>query len=354
MWSMFMKNNKLDYSKYESILEYIPTIKDRIIDCKLDINNNLVEIIKDFYNTNTHPIIVSLSGGVDSMVIITILKWLGYNVIAVFINYNNRDESLLEQEFLTNWCEYNNIKFYVKEITHINRNNTKRTQYEIESKNIRFQFYKTIMFKDSAIHVVLAHHKDDVIENIFANICRGRNILDLAIIRESAVLSGVNIARPFVNIYKDEIINFALQFQVPYFLDTTPGWSVRGKYRTNILPLLTDTFTHNVKQNLINISRQADDWNELIQNEIVLPFIETVTYNYNDCEFMCERYNTYPVAFWNQVFMKIFYHYGKNIPSHKAVKCFMDCIKTKNVCYISLSNECTCRNINYKIKIVFK
>ena len=52
--------------------------------------------------------------------------------------------------------------------------------------------------------------------------------------------------------------------------------------------------------------------------------------------------------------MKLFYHYGKNCPSRKAINVFMQSIQTKNVGYISLSDSCVCRNKNYEITINFK
>ena len=69
---------------------------------------------------------------------------------------------------------------------------------------------------------------------------------------------------------KISIYNFAEENQVPYFKDTTPDWSVRGKYRNNIAPLLEDTFMPVVKENLLGLSRQSFEWNGLIMEKIIL------------------------------------------------------------------------------------
>ena len=47
--------------------------------------------------------IISLSGGVDSMVTSYIMKKNGYNIKAVHISYMNRPECNLEIEFLKEW-----------------------------------------------------------------------------------------------------------------------------------------------------------------------------------------------------------------------------------------------------------
>jgi tRNA(Ile)-lysidine synthetase-like protein len=339
-------------NKYNKILQYVPY--ENNIPITISHEEPLCKLINDYYKNDTDQIIVSLSGGVDSMVLITILKFLQYNVIAVFINYNNRTECVLEQEFLTEWCKINNIILYTRNITEFKRTDINRTEYEINTKNIRFKFYKTITYMYNTDSVVLAHHKDDVIENIVANIFRGRNILDIAIMKKTAYINNINIIRPFIDIYKDEIYQFANKYKIPYFKDTTPEWSIRGKYRNLILPSLEFTFSNNVKDNLLKLSKQSDEWNSLIQEKIMFPFISTIQFNNTYCDFICKEYITYPISFWTQVFMKIFYHYGKKQPSQKAINCFIITITSNNNCDISLSNACTCKNSNYKITITFK
>ena len=230
---------------------------------------------------------------------------------------------------------------YVKYIDHIKRDNTKRSDYELITKNIRHEFYKQIIEKENAQYVLLGHHKDDLIENIFANVCRGRNLLDLAVIKNEALINQINIGRPMLDYYKTVIYDFANLFQVPYFKDTTPEWSVRGKYRNLIQPTLHDTFTNGFKNNLIVLSNQSDDWNELIYKEIINPFMNSVVHNINndiieknldfDIKFNIEKYIDYPVTFWNIVFMKIFNSYGYSSPSRRGVETFINTIKQRSI-----------------------
>ena len=357
--------NILNYRSFKHILEFIPSLNTKISEQKINNNSNngfkLITTINSFYATNIlnkqSKVIVSLSGGIDSMVLVTILKLLGCTVIAVHINYNNRAETREEQKFLELWCNYNGIKLHTKVITNIKRATSKRSDYEIESKLIRFGFYKEVMAYENLDCILLAHHKDDIVENIFANVCRGRDILNLAVIKETSNIDNVTIMRPLISHYKSDIYEFAEIYQVPYFKDTTPLWSVRGKYRNNITPALEDTFSSNVKENLISLSKQSDGWNELIMTQIVEPFISTINYTTTSCNFDLNRdskYSTYPLCFWRIIFMRIFYHFGKNAPSYKGIETFMRDISIRKVSYISLSNQCSCRNKNLYITFEFK
>jgi tRNA(Ile)-lysidine synthetase-like protein len=346
--------NKLEH--FKNVLQLVPQKEVKICNQNYDISNELILAVKNFCERNQNKskkIIVSLSGGVDSMVLISILKFIGYELVGCHINYNNREETSMEQNFLEYWCSYNSIKLYVKNIVNLKRKNSKRSDYEYESKKIRFNFYKEVMKKEDLDFILLAHHKDDIIENIFANVCRGRYILDLAVIKEQSIINDVLIMRPLIELYKSSIYEFASSYEVPYFKDTTPEWSVRGKFRNKIYPLLEDTFSYNIKSNLLGLSKQSYEWNELVMGQIIQPFLKSIAYEETKCVFNVENYNAHPLCFWNIVFMKVFYYYNKNCPSRKSIQVFMSSIKTKNVCTITLSDKCLCKNKNNIITIEF-
>jgi len=263
-------------------------------------------------------------------------------------------ENSKNKKFLTYWCNYNKIRLYTKTIEDLKRSNSKRSDYESITKKIRFDFYKEVISKENINMILLGHHKDDIVENIFANVCRGRYILDLAVIKKESIVENVNIGRPMIDFYKKSIYEFTNLYQVPYFKDTTPGWSVRGKYRNEIYPKIEDAFTPNIKENLIGLSRQSFEWNNLVQEQIIKPFMDNILYYEDGVSFDIEKYNNYPLCFWNVVFMNIFYKFNKSCPSRKGIQNFMNTIKEKNNCYISISNCCVTSIKNYKVIIEFK
>lgn len=279
---------------------------------------------------------ISLSGGVDSMVLLDILLQREKKIIAIHINYNNREETSLEEEFLRNYCEARNVTFICHSFE-VTRGSIKRSDYESYTKNIRFELYKKILEEYKIKYILLAHHKDDIIENIFTNFCRGDNFLNLSVIKEQNTIMGVTINRPLIDYYKQDIYDYAHYHNIPYFLDTTPDWSIRGKFRRKLLPLLFDTFV-GLKTNLLSIAKQSDEWGTFIQNNVINEYMSHVKFNENGnendniyqkvtIEMPLINYKDYPMCFWQEIFSKVFHKYSYSAPSRKSLEIFMNYLK---------------------------
>ena len=238
------KHEKLDFSiSNEEIYE--------ILDKKYDSSHNLENIedlkpkhklYKCFHDIlsqiKSDKIIISLSGGVDSMVCSFILyhycKHNNKELIAIHIDYGNRDTCKIEVEFVKRWCLLLNIKLYVRHIEYLRRDRSHdRDIYEEVTRQIRFQMYKRFNCP-----VVLGHNRDDCEENIFTNIRKARNLDCLKGMKKIGEESGVTTLRPLLDIPKSEIYEFASYFEIPHLYDSTPDWSDRGKMRNELIPFL--------------------------------------------------------------------------------------------------------------------
>ena len=273
--------NKLGL-RYQNILEYVPSSE------KINLENikktELYDSVLNFINENSiNNVLISLSGGVDSMVlteIINIIKneFSRISLVCCHLNYNNRDESVVERDFLKEYCNEKNIIFDFKDIQ-FKRGDIKRNLYEKETRDIRYNYYKEMCDKYNCSGVMLAHHKDDICENIFNNIMRGgREVTDLTVIREKNNILGVEIYRPMLEYYKDSILNIAHGYQIPYFLDTTPDWSCRGKMRRNIFPTCEDCYSVNYKKNLLKLGDESDIIGEILEKYIITRIYNSIIF----------------------------------------------------------------------------
>jgi tRNA(Ile)-lysidine synthetase-like protein len=216
--------------------------------------NNIITKFEDIGNfnfniniINNYTIIISLSGGVDSMVCLIncIFKYPQINWICIHINYKNRKESDDETCFIAFICYKYNIKLYVREINEINREmckkNDMRDIYEEYTKKIRFNCYKSIYENtNNKPIVILGHNKDDCFENILTNITYETKYNNLKGMNEYSIQDNIIFIRPLLEIYKNDIYIFAKTNNIPYLKNSTPEWSQRGLIRNNIIPVLNN------------------------------------------------------------------------------------------------------------------
>lgn len=299
---------------------------------------------------------ISLSGGVDSMVLLDLLLRVNKQVIAIHVNYNNRNESKLEEEFLRGYCKVRDVEFICHSFD-FKRGSINRNIYENLTKKIKFGIYKSVLEKYNAENILLAHHKDDIIENIFTNFCRGDNLLNLSVIKEYSTILGVNIYRPLLNFYKDDIYDYAHYYEIPYFLDTTPDWSVRGKFRRRILPELFNTFP-GLKVNLLRIANESEEWGSIIQSNFIDKYLNKVSIydNYIEMPIVSnEDYSTFPVCFWQEIISRVFHRYSLSAPSHKSLNVFVEYLKNKqsNQILLKYSTKINIDILNNIIRITF-
>lgn len=337
----------MDISKYSSILE---CIKLKNID-NINKYTTFINIINKNIQNKKEPLIISLSGGVDSMVLMHVLQKLKKTFVAFHINYNNRNETNLEAEFLRDYCSINRIPFIYESIE-IKRGSIKRSDYEIRTKNIRFDKYKQLLSDYKSDCILLGHHRDDVIENIFNNICRGRNILDLSVIKKENIISNVLIVRPMLDIFKIDILSYANYYDIPYFKDTTPDWCLRGIFRRKIYPLISLAYKNNIKENLLSMAEQSTEWNDIIEKDIILPFLNSIEYTASNIKFNIYKHKDYSITFWHEIFIRLFHKYGKNSLSKKSIQNLIISFDKNKT--IELSKDTNCIINNYNIIILFK
>ncbi len=197
----------------------------------------IYENIMELFKEHTYKkIVISISGGVDSMLLSLILsnycKFHNIELIMVHLNYNNRATCNKEIKFLVWWSKQIDCKLYVKsfDITR-SRNSKERALYENLTRRIRYSVYD--YFKAP---IFLGHNMDDCYENVFSNLSKRIHFDNLYGMSKYSIESNIPIIRPMLDISKKDIIDISHSIGIPYLEDSTPGWSNRGKMRDILIP----------------------------------------------------------------------------------------------------------------------
>jgi len=193
-------------------------------------------------------IVLSLSGGVDSMVTCCLLRLLHaqlppskrFKLCAIHLCHPNRSDAIDEEGWVRWSCSQLGVQLFTYRLKirrpHGDlRTGISRERYEEKSKELRFRMYSRCLSHLQTQRGVafVAHHQDDADENRLAELGKG-NILHIDGMSRSSEMLGVEVVRPLLGVRKDELIEFASAAGVCYMQDSTPKWSRRGWIRRTL------------------------------------------------------------------------------------------------------------------------
>ena len=265
--------------------------------------------------------IISLSGGVDSMVTSYVMKNLGYKIVAVHISYMNRDICELEVELVSRWCDIIGIDLYIRKITEIQREPCMkyglRDIYESYTRDIRFNAYrncaniigseippaKSQSIRDDLPIVLLGHNHDDAFENILTNISSVSHLDNLLGMSQSSIISGINFIRPMLEIPKADIYKFANTHYIPYLPTSTPAWSQRGKIRDCIKPALQD-WSPKLIPAMFQVSAKISSMSKIVDMYVKQTYEDIKTKGYLDIDILDLNLEEY---YWDKLFKLLGY-----------------------------------------------
>lgn len=292
--------------------------------------------------------VVSLSGGVDSMVATRALALLRdrcrlrragdagfdddatFGVWCVHVDYGNRPESGLEASFLRDWCSSIRVRLDVMEMpASLRRRAMPREEYETQARDVRFALYRRVQAEaGSRPAALLGHHRGDLEENCLSNCLRGASVLDLAGMRADDELHGARVARPLLAVDKSQIYQCARALGVPWFKDSTPKWSTRGRLRDEVLPLLRDVYGAGCGRNLEKVARESEALKRLCDDLAFGPFSRAaVSRGALGTRVQALGYRDRDALFWRTVARRIAHDLGLGALSDKALKVLVGRLK---------------------------
>lgn len=240
----------------------------------------ILETIKK-YNLieNGDKVVVGVSGGPDSISLLNALKniqkerKINFEIIAVHINHRIREEADSDEEYVKNYAQKNEIKFYSKRIDVINYANNNKMGLEESGRKLRYEFFDEIMQKENANKIAVAHNKNDKAETIIMNIMRGSGISGLKgieSIRENKYI------RPLIECERTEIEKYCEDNNLNPRIDKTnfENDCTRNKIRNIVLPYIKKEFNPNIIQTLNRLSEVATETEDYIKSKIIKEYDE--------------------------------------------------------------------------------
>lgn len=206
--------------------------------------NNLLHRLEQFIKTESlftkkDTLLIGVSGGKDSMLLLHLLYHLGYSIVIAHVNYGLRGKDADLDEALVNETAVKlNIPIVIYRVTEKERNAIDSESVQMWARNIRYTFFKTCAETYSCNRILTAHHGGDQSETLIQHLVKGAGISGL----RGMLPLHLPFARPMLCYSLDEILFLCQRYSIVYRDDISNKKNdyERNKIRNNIIPILKE------------------------------------------------------------------------------------------------------------------
>jgi len=238
-------------------------------------------------------IIVGVSAGVDSMVLLHVLNTyrqeFDLSLIVAHVNHGLRpDETEKETELVQKESERLGIPFEYAQFNVKEFQKMEGLSPQDAARRIRFHFFNHLLQKHHAHKIALGHNADDQVETVLLRLIRGsglKGLKGMLPIREGRVI------RPLIEVWRSEVESFAKEMGIPYLLDSSNLKEnyLRNRLRLTLIPLMEKEYQPNFKAVIKRTSvilREENDYLERMTEEayqkIVLEGIDGISFKFSE------------------------------------------------------------------------
>lgn len=200
--------------------------------------------------------LVGVSGGVDSMVLLHCLDALGFAVTAAHVNYGMRaDESEEDQRLVEDWCRQRQIPLAIHRVSDTFLDEAKEASFQAAAREERYLFFQKEALERGINNVAVAHHLDDQVETVLMRLMRGSGVEGLAGMAPSRKLSEghvIKLIRPLLAVSRAQILDFAKAADILWREDGSNDSRqyTRNTLRLDVLPVLRNAFGNGAIENI--------------------------------------------------------------------------------------------------------
>ena len=193
-------------------------------------------------------LLVGVSGGADSSVLLHVLWRMGYEVVVAHCNFHLRGEaSDGDAAFVRTLAHNYGFKFYEIDFKTEEIASQRGISIEMAARELRYEWFEKLLEKEECQFIAVGHHADDAVETFFLNLLRGSGLKGLSGMRRMRD----HVVRPLLGVNRTDVLQYCKEHGLDYREDVTNQETIyrRNKLRLEVIPLLQEmnpSLTHTI------------------------------------------------------------------------------------------------------------
>ncbi|MBR5566495.1 MAG: tRNA lysidine(34) synthetase TilS [Alphaproteobacteria bacterium] len=175
-------------------------------------NEKFLDFIRNYSGTR---VAVAVSGGPDSVCLLHWLAATGMDVVALHVHHHLRPAADCEAAYVAELCDKLSVPYHIFHWT----SDKPTSGIEAAARTARYKFMTDFCHENGIATLMVAHQADDQIETFLMNLSRGSGVSGLAAMRPISYRDGIQIARPLLNVFRRELLDYCAQNNIKYFAD---------------------------------------------------------------------------------------------------------------------------------------
>ena len=214
------------------------------------------------------PILLALSGGLDSMVMLDLFRLTNHPLCIAHCNFQLRgEESEGDELFVAETAQSLGVPFFVKRFDTSDYAKKNGLSIQMAARKLRYEWFAELAETHDLDSICTAHHLNDSVETALLNFIRGTSLPGISGIAVQSQIQSpsrpIQLVRPLLFITRNDILNYAQNQKILWREDSSNASDdyARNLIRHQVVPhmeTLNPNFIHTAARNMRRI-RAADE-----------------------------------------------------------------------------------------------
>lgn len=184
-------------------------------------------------------LLLAVSGGLDSMVLVHLFQQLNYEIVVLHCNFQLRGlESFEDQQFIQEYSNTNAIPFVFTQFDTEAFAADFKVSIQVAARELRYSWFYEQLAIQKGDFILTAHHADDNLETFLINLSRGTGLEGLT----GIPAQNEKVIRPLLSFSRQQIEEYASANKLKWREDSSNASDkyLRNKIRHHLVPLLKE------------------------------------------------------------------------------------------------------------------